>query len=61
MEEWYKLKKKWKNRINYNKATLKEIWEYIKIKYYKYKIGLRGITFKNNFKGFTTSSLILLV
>ena len=59
MEEWYKLKKKWKNRINPNKATPKEIREYIKTKYHRYKVGFRGTIFRNDFKGFITSSLNL--
>ena len=57
MEEWHKLEEKQKNGINPNKATPKEIQEYIKTKCHKYKIGLRGVTFRNDFKGFTTSSL----
>ena len=57
IEEWHKLKKKYKNRINPNKTTLKKIQEYIKIKCYKYKVKLRGVIFRNNFKGFITNSL----
>ena len=59
MEEWHKLEKKWKNGINPNKATPKEIREYIKTKCHGYKVGFRGTTFRNDFKGFTTSSLNL--